>query len=169
MTQLTTGRPTKYTQELASILCAKLTMGISLRTVCKDDQLPCISTVYNWFKSVDGFVEQYTRAKEESADALVEDMLDIADNQVDQPLIIDGEPVIIDGKCVMVKDAVAVNHARLRVDTRKWAASKLKPKKYGDRTAVEHTGADGGAIDMKWTVEIIEPAENTPKLLKNDV
>lgn len=30
--------------------------------------------------------------------------------------------------------------SRLRVDARKWIASKLKPKKYGDKTEVEHTG-----------------------------
>ena len=34
-------------------------------------------------------------------------------------------------------DATAVNRNRLRVDARKWYLSKLAPKKYGDRQAIE--------------------------------
>jgi hypothetical protein len=34
-----------------------------------------------------------------------------------------------------------INRARLKVDTRKWMAAKLSPKKYGDKLL--HTGADG--------------------------
>ena len=49
----------------------------------------------------------------------------------------------------MVKDAVSVNHAKLRIDTRKWAASKLKPKKYGDRVMNELTGKDGGPVEIE--------------------
>jgi hypothetical protein len=37
---------------------------------------------------------------------------------------------IADAPC---KDAVEVAHARNRLDTRKWLASKLAPRKYGDR------------------------------------
>ena len=40
------------------------------------------------------------------------------------------------------------NDKRIRVDTRKWLASKLKPKKYGDVNKVELTGKDGGAVEV---------------------
>ena len=70
-------------------------------------------------------------------------MLDIADNQVSQPLLVNGEPVEIDGKIIETRDGPAVQHAKLRVDTRKWAASKLKPKKYGDRLENVHSGSIG--------------------------
>ena len=42
------------------------------------------------------------------------------------------------------KDAVKVNAARLRMDARKWVASKLKPRKYGDKVAL--TGHDDGPV-----------------------
>lgn len=37
-------------------------------------------------------------------------------------------------------------HRRLKVDALKWIASKLKPKKYGDRAEVEITGSIADAL-----------------------
>jgi len=130
------GRPTTYTPELTYLICERLSAGESLRSVSRDDGMPVMSTIFKWMREHPEFSNQYDKAKMESADALVEDMLDIADNQVEQPLLVDGLPLQIDGKMVMIKDMVSVNHAKLRVDTRKWAASKLKPKKYGERVAI---------------------------------
>lgn len=134
------GRPTTYTLELSDIICERLACGESMRSVGRDDAMPAISTLFKWIREIPEFSEQYTKAKVESAEAFAEDMVDIADNQVSQPLIVEGKPVEVDGKMVMVMDNVAVNHAKLRIDTRKWAASKLKPKKYGDHTTTTHTG-----------------------------
>lgn len=100
--------------------------------------MPDASTVFRWLRTDDEFRKQYARAKEESADALVEEMLDISDEasndwmEVHDP---DNPGYRLNGE--------AINRSRLRVDTRKWVASKLKPKKYGDRSTTELTGADG--------------------------
>ena len=134
------GRPTDYTPELTDIICERLASGESMRSISRDEGMPVMSTLFLWLRKHDEFSEQYAKAKEESADALVEDMLDIADNQVSQPLIVNGEPVEVDGKVIETRDGPAVQHAKLRVDTRKWAASKLKPKKYGDRIETVHSG-----------------------------
>ncbi len=145
-------RPTIYTQELADAICERLSVGESLRSVCRSDDMPSIAVIFKWFRTKDGFVEQYARAKEESADALVEDCLDIADNEVKEPLVIDGEPVYDkEGNPVMVVTQQAIAHAKLRVDTRKWKASKLKPKKYGDKVHQEVTGKDGAPLDQEHT------------------
>ena len=136
--EYTTGRPTDYTLELADSICERLAAGESMRSVSRDEDMPAMSTLFKWIREKPEFSEQYTKAKEESADALAEDMVDIADNQVSQPIMVDGLPLKDeDGNVIMVVDNVAVNHAKLRIDTRKWAASKLKPKKYGDRTMIE--------------------------------
>ena len=132
------GRPTKYSQELASTICAELAIGKSLRTVVKEDGMPSMSTVFNWLSSNKSFLEQYEKAKAESADALVEDMLYIAEEK----------PILVDEKGVEKIDSAGVARNRLRVDTRKWVASKLKPKKYGDVNKVELTGKDGGAVEI---------------------
>lgn len=130
------GRPSGYSQELADTICARLAEGESLRSVCRDDAMPAMSSIFKWMREHPEFSNQYARAKEESADAMAEDVLEIADNEVEQPLIVDGLPMQVDGKLVMVKDNVSVQHAKLRVDTRKWLMSKMKPKKYGERVAV---------------------------------
>lgn len=137
------GRPTDYTPEITDIVCERLAAGESMRSISRDEDMPAMSTLFLWLRTHKEFSEQYAKAKEESADALVEDMLDIADNQVAQPLIIEGKPVEINGKIIETKDGPSVQHAKLRVDTRKWAASKLKPKKYGDRLETHHSGSIG--------------------------
>ena len=135
--QKLTGRPSSYTQDIADEICAGLAEGKSLRTVCKAEHLPCVASIFNWFRTQDGFLEQYTRAKEESADALTDEMLDIADDGTNdwakQQL---GE----DGHEVDVLHKEHIQRSRLRIETRKWLASKLKPKRYGDKTTTEHTG-----------------------------
>ena len=137
------GRPSTYSPELASKLCSYLSMGKSLRTACKQEGMPSIMTVYNWLSKHPEFVEQYTRAKEESAEALAEDMLDIAD---ESPTAIETDK---DGNVTGTKlDSAGVARNRLRVETRKWVASKLKPKKYGDLAKLELTGKDGGALEV---------------------
>jgi len=127
-----------------------------MRSVSRDDAMPSMSILFKWLRTNEEFLQQYTKAKEESADALVEDMLDIADNQVAQPILVDGLPVEVDGDIVRAVDGPSVQHAKLRVDTRKWAASKLKPKKYGEKISQEITGANGGPIETKWTVEVVD-------------
>lgn len=137
------GRPTIFTKHLADDICSRLADGESMRSVCRDDSMPAMTTVFRWLRESEEFQQQYTIAKEESADAMVEDMLDIADNQVANPVLVDDVPLVVEGKMVTTVDGPAVNHAKLRVDTRKWAASKLKPKKYGDKVTTEHTGTVG--------------------------
>ena len=108
-----TGRPSKYSEELADAICTRLAQGESMRSVCRDEDMPVMDTMWRWIREKEDFSEQYARAKQESADAIIEDILDIAD---------EGEDVARD---------------RLRIDARKWVASKLKPKKYGDTTKLE--------------------------------
>lgn len=124
------GRPSDYTPELAAKICAELAAGVSLRTVCLADEMPCTATVFVWFRKHPEFLEQYERAKAECADALVEEMLDIADDGTNDWM----EKHSKEGENIGWQvNGEHVQRSRLRVDTRKWAASKLKPKKYGDR------------------------------------
>jgi hypothetical protein len=132
------GRPAIYSQELADAICSQLAEGISLRTVCRAEGMPDKSTVFKWLREIPEFTDQYARAKEESADALVEDILDIADDgSNDWMELLDSEGEIKGWR----ENGEALQRSRLRVDTRKWIASKLKAKKYGDKQQVEHSGS----------------------------
>ena len=126
------GRPTTYNKELADKICEELALGSSLRTVCGKEDMPSVKTVFNWMRTYQEFLHQYARAKEESADAMAEDMLDIADDGTNDYMETE------DGKIVYNGDSV--QRARLRVDTRKWLMSKMKPKKYGDKLDLTNDG-----------------------------
>jgi hypothetical protein len=110
------GRPTDYTPELATRICADIALGYSLRTISKEESMPCVATVFNWLRIHPEFLEQYTRAKEEQADALAEDMLDIADDGTNdwmERTDKEGQPLgwQINGE--------HVQRSRLRIETRK--------------------------------------------------
>jgi len=152
------GRPTDYTEELGSEICAELSQGVSLRTVCKAEDLPCAATVFNWLRVHKEFLEQYTRAKEESADAMAEDILDISDNASN-----DWMDTNDDENPGYRLNGENIQRSRLRVESRKWLMSKQKPKKYGDKTQQEVSGPNGGPIENKWTVEFVNATEKEDK------
>jgi hypothetical protein len=77
-----------------------------------------------WLDEDPTFAQSYVRAREAGADVLAEGLIDIADS------VADAGP----------QDSARVNAARLRVDARKWAASKLKPGAYADRLETHHSG-----------------------------
>jgi hypothetical protein len=130
-----TGRPTVRTQKLQDEICAELASGKSVRTICKRADMPGMETIFRWLRENMEFREQYARAKAEAADALVEEMLDIADDGRNDWMEVHDK----DGACVGFKiNGEHVQRSRLRVDTRKWVASKLKPKKYGERVDMNH-------------------------------
>lgn len=131
------GRPTKYSNKLADLICARLSEGQSLRTVCKSNDMPCKTTVFMWLRTNEQFLNQYTRAKEESADALTDEMLDIADdgqNDWMERIEEDDQPggYQLNGE--------HIQRSKLRIETRKWLATKLKPKKYGEKIEQEQSG-----------------------------
>lgn len=130
------GRPTTYTQELADNICEQLALGYSLRTVCKADGMPAIASIFNWFRSQPGFLEQYEKAKQESTDAMAEDLLDIADNGTNDWM----ESEDRFGNIGWKLNGENIQRSRLRADTRKWLMAKMKPKKYGDKLDVTSDG-----------------------------
>lgn len=122
------GRPTVYTQELADLICEQLADGQSMRAVCRKDEMPSMSTVFKWLRENEEFSQQYAKAKEESSDAMAEDLLDIADT----PVMGEIKTIKPDGT-IEIKQDEMLGHRRLQVDARKWLMSKMKPKKYGDK------------------------------------
>lgn len=140
------GRPAIYTQELADEVCSRLADGDSLRTVCIADDMPSMTTVFKWLRENEEFAKQYARAKEESATALFEEIFDIADDGTNDWM----EARDKEGNAIGWREnGEALQRSRLRVDTRKWALSKLVPKKYGDKVTTEHTGPNGGPVQIQ--------------------
>jgi hypothetical protein len=129
------GRPTIYTQELADKICEQLADGKSMRSVCRQIDMPAMSSVFKWLRENDTFSQQYAKAKEESADAMAEDLLEIADT----PVMGEIKTIKPDGT-VEIKQDEMLGHRRLQVDARKWLMAKMKPKKYGDKIDMTSDG-----------------------------
>jgi len=136
-----TGRPSDYTEETAATICTRLIEGESLRSICRDDGMPHISTVYRWLFAHEIFREQYARAKEDQADTLADEIIEISDDARNDWMERHG-----DDDAGWVANGDHIQRSKLRVDARKWIASKLKPKKYGESTNLKVSDPDGRPV-----------------------
>lgn len=126
------GRPTKYSPELAASILLRLTEGESLRSIVKDADMPGQATVYEWLLAKPDFAEQYARARDEQADTLADEIVAIADETPETEPVYDKNGELVE----MRLHSAYIQWQKNRVDARKWVASKLKPKKYGERTTI---------------------------------
>jgi len=141
------GRPSDFTQELADLICQTMAEGNSLRAVCREKGMPAVSTVCRWLAEKPAFQEQYARARESMADTMFEELLEIAD---------DSSGDYTDTPNGQKFNGENVQRSRLRVDARKWAISKIAPKKYGDKLDID------AKVDAALTVNVIRYANNKP-------
>jgi hypothetical protein len=125
-----TGRPSKYTEDLALEICKRIAEGESLLKICKDDHVPHRATISTWL--VDGkhesFHDKYKRAVDVRTDNMFDELVNIADD--------DSGDVKITQSGEAKMDSEYVARSRIRIDTRKWYLSKVMPKKYGDKLDV---------------------------------
>lgn len=119
------GRPTLLTQELADEICGRIIESdYGLEQVCEAEDMPAARTVYRWLASNKEFRQQYTRAKEDQGHV-----------QADRG----------------TRDALKATDAalgRLHFDARKWQASKLASRQYGDKVAVVGGGPDDRPVRL---------------------
>ena len=127
-----TGRPSEFTQAIADEICARVVdSDYGLEQICQADDLPSARTVFRWLAANEAFRQQYARAKEMQGHV-----------QADRGL----------------KDALTATDAslgRLRFDARKWAASKLAPKVYGDKVALTGGGDGDAPIKTQLSVKFV--------------
>jgi len=133
------GAPTTYNNHIATVICIRIAEGESLNRILKEQGMPAQSSVYEWLLRHPEFAEKYTRAREEQADTLADEIIDIADESPETVEVRDKEGNVLDIKI----DSGYVSYQKQRIEARKWTAMKLKPRKYGDRVALE--GVEGGA------------------------
>jgi hypothetical protein len=145
------GAPTIKTQKLLDDICAGIALGKSARAMCIEVGISQ-RVLWNWLATDIELLQQYTRAKDLCADTLAEEIIEIADDsRFDTRIKDDGTEVT---------DNEVVQRSRLRVDARKWYASKLAPKKYGDRITNEHEGGDPDKpILTTISLRFIDPAD----------
>jgi hypothetical protein len=118
------GRPTKYSEDLTNEIVNRMINGESMVAICRDENMPSRSTVYEWFDANADFRARCARAREGLADYLVDQIEQMADDT----------------------DEENYQSMKVKISTAQWRAMKMAPKIYGDRSRTEITGADGGPV-----------------------
>lgn len=100
-------------EALMARVCERIAAGESLRVLCRDQGMPPAAMIRRWLTESEAFRAAYLRAREDRADVLADEIIEIADR------------------------AEGPTAARLQVEARKWAAAKLAPKRYGEKPVPE--------------------------------
>lgn len=141
------GRPSPYADRRSEIMgsvCEQIAKGVTMADICRQAGMPDRQTIYEWSVADADFALRIARARDEGADVIAEQSLAIVDAPPERGP---------DGKI----DAGSVAHAKLRAEHRLKLLAKWNPKKYGDKIQAEHTGANGGAIQVASTVTFVRP------------
>ena len=122
----------RYSPKLMARICERLSLGESLRSVCSAPDMPDERAVRLWVRAdKDGCAELFLRARELQAHRLADELLELAD---------EAPPALPDGRV----DQGWVTWQKMRIDTRKWTASRILPKEYGEHVALKGDTAGGG-------------------------
>ena len=140
----TGGAVSIFTPALFTTICDRISQGQSLREVCRDPEMPHKSTVLRWLREKAELRDQYVLARDDLMEYWASDILEIAD---------DGSMDTMAGLNKYGDEVMVPNHAnvqrdRLRIDSRKWLLSRLKPKVYGDHLAVDVSGEVAVTVDI---------------------
>lgn len=123
-----------FNQDIADEILERIAgSSLSLANILAENiEYPKITTFFKWLNTNETFAKDYARAKECQAEYMAEEILMIADDGTNDYMTItkgDNE--------YNVEDREVTNRSKLRVDSRKWLASKLLPKKFGDKIDID--------------------------------
>ena len=140
-----------YTEEnkekIFSLICDELEKGYSLRSILRREDMPSSRTFFKWIDEDKEKVKQYERSLELRSEMLFDEIIEIADKQ--------SEDVGEDENGNKVINHNIVQRNRLQIDARKWALSKMFPKKFGDKTI--HSGDAENPIQTTFSILNIDP------------
>ena len=147
------GRPSTFNAKIAEQVCQAIeTTPKGLKWIIEaNSKFPPIRTFYDWLERDEALSQRYRRARERQAELLVDETLEIADDTSEDTKIVGGEDNEREAA-----NSEWIQRSKVRIETRFKLASKLNPKKWGDKITNEHTGPDGGPIETI-TRKVIDP------------
>ena len=125
-----TGRPSKYTPELAAEMCERLSNGEPLRQICRDDRMPHWTQMYEWIARDPDLSLRVAQAREAGYDAMAEELIEISDT------LHFGETQVTGDKNSTTTVADMLGHRKLRIETRLKLLACWNPAKYGNKVQV---------------------------------
>lgn len=119
------GRPSSFDPKVAAQICERLAMDESLASICRDDGMPTVTTVYRWRAAHEQFGQDYARARTDQGHTVADFIGEI------RRKIVDGEIDWQTGKAA--------------ADLAKWEASRRAARDYGDKLDLT---SDGKSISL---------------------
>lgn len=125
------GRPSGYSIKLAKEICDKIaSSSYGIKKLCKlNENWPSHETIYQWLMKYKEFADLYAQAKRNQVSVFIDEIIDIADDKT--------QDADVDDNGNLIPNSEFINRSRVRIDTRKWLASKLVPRLYGDKSPAE--------------------------------
>ena len=136
------GRPSKKTPELIKEICLLVAQGKSIKTIGKMEGMPEDRSIWTWLNEDEEFLRHYTRAIQARAIIHAERIDELAE--------------------MATKGEIPADVARVAIDAKKWTASRLLPKLYGDRTQVEATVNHTHTLHLEALKELADRARSVP-------
>ena len=115
-------------------ICKQISTGKSLTTTLKAEGMPSLQCAMVMIRNNPEFRAMYEKATENRADRLAEEIIELSDAEM---------PAHLEGPMA----SAWVQQKRMQVDARKWVASKLYAKRYGDRIDVAVTDTRISVMD----------------------
>lgn len=153
------GRPIVHTEDVYDEILRRHCEGETITSICRDAGMPTLGTVSRKAADDPMFGKRLTRAKEQFADAVFDEALEIADATGKERK---DPPLLPNGKIDLMAVKADVHRDRLRIDTRMRIAAKANPAKYSDRINVNHSGGislegvDDGQLNVKLERRLFE-------------
>jgi hypothetical protein len=121
-------------ESIVTSICDKVIEDkISFNQAVKDSDISLVS-FYKWISKNDDLQTLYKYARDVRSDVLFEEIIEIADT-TEEGTVVETD----DHGRTKEKTGDMTQHRRLKIDARKWAVSKMSPKKYGDKLEIEQT------------------------------
>lgn len=147
------GRPFEYDAAIFMAICERIADGQFLTHICASPDMPSETSFRRWKNGSEELRLAYARAREDRSDAWADELIMIADDA--------GNDFIETEDGARLPNHEHIQRSRLRVDARKWIMSKHAPRVYGEKSALELSGANGAPIVPVINVTI-GPAEPAP-------
>jgi hypothetical protein len=133
-----------------------LATGEPLRQICRRDGMPSPWAVLKRVERDEEFGQRYARARSIGCEVIADEIMEISDDGSNDWIERETES----GRIEKVLNHEHLQRSRLRVDSRKWLLSKMKPEKYSDSSKVTLDGTGpGGAIQSEIRIKIVQPTE----------
>lgn len=133
----------------------RIAEGESMNSICKEPGMPSRKALLERIAKDELVRKLYEVAIDQRTEVHAEEIIEIADDGTNDWM----ESHDPDNPGYRA-NGEHINRSRLRIDARKWIASKLKPKKYGEKIQQEVSGPDGGAIPHVVSIKFVKPENN---------